>query len=222
MKTKLTDLIRFASDPWPGRALSVQPGDLSTFVQQGLGLKPPTVFRTWDQLSANGQRNSYYGLDTPSAHPLRNAPTNDAAGGIVYFDDSPDRDSFDAMLRLMQVGTRSVEYLAFWEKSENPLEDRFVEQIRFMAPYAIGLFGASMTNETRALAKQQVTLGDALWAFVEDQQERYGQHAFPPELGGMLGGDGDWAKESLAYGFMVENSYNQVFRIWSRAWLVTK
>ena len=36
------------------------------------------------------------------------------------------------------------------------------------------------------------------------------------------GGDGDWAKESLCFGLMVENGYQGVYRIWSRAWLVTK
>jgi hypothetical protein len=35
-----------------------------------------------------------------------------------------------------------------------------------------------------------------------------------------FGGDGERAKESLAFGFMVENAYYGVYRIWSRAWLV--
>jgi hypothetical protein len=37
-----------------------------------------------------------------------------------------------------------------------------------------------------------------------------------------MGGDADWAKESLAYGSMVENAYRGVYRLWSRTWLVTK
>ena len=37
-----------------------------------------------------------------------------------------------------------------------------------------------------------------------------------------MGGDGDYAVEELSFGFMLENEYNQVYRIWSRAWLVTK
>jgi hypothetical protein len=34
--------------------------------------------------------------------------------------------------------------------------------------------------------------------------------------------DGDWAKESLCFGFMMENEYHGICRIWTRAWLVTK
>ena len=40
-------------------------------------------------------------------------------------------------------------------------------------------------------------------------------------LRGLFGGDGDFAREELAFGFMVENDYHHVYRIWSRAWLVT-
>jgi hypothetical protein len=46
--------------------------------------------------------------------------------------------------------------------------------------------------------------------------------AFTDKLSGTLGGDGDWAKESLAFGFLVENSYWAVYRVWSRPRLVTK
>jgi hypothetical protein len=42
------------------------------------------------------------------------------------------------------------------------------------------------------------------------------------ELRGTLHGDGDWAKEKLAFGFMIENGSNGVYRVWSRPWLVTK
>jgi hypothetical protein len=42
------------------------------------------------------------------------------------------------------------------------------------------------------------------------------------DLYGAMGGDGDWAKEELCFGFMMENEYHGVCRIWTRAWLVTK
>ena len=41
-------------------------------------------------------------------------------------------------------------------------------------------------------------------------------------LAGMFGGDGDDSREKLSFGRMVENGYHHVYRIWSRAWLVTK
>lgn len=40
--------------------------------------------------------------------------------------------------------------------------------------------------------------------------------------GRRFGGDGEWARESLAFGFLVENQYHSIYRIWTRAWLVTK
>ncbi|MEI9999893.1 MAG: hypothetical protein WDO13_12425 [Verrucomicrobiota bacterium] len=42
------------------------------------------------------------------------------------------------------------------------------------------------------------------------------------QLRGTFGGDGDWAKESLCFGLLVENNDLGVYRLWSRAWLVTK
>jgi hypothetical protein len=44
----------------------------------------------------------------------------------------------------------------------------------------------------------------------------------PSVIGGTFGGDGDWAKERLCFGVMVENSSWMAYRIWSRAWLITK
>jgi hypothetical protein len=42
------------------------------------------------------------------------------------------------------------------------------------------------------------------------------------KLTGTFGRDGDWAREALCFGFTVENAFHGVYRIWSRAWLVTK
>jgi hypothetical protein len=43
-----------------------------------------------------------------------------------------------------------------------------------------------------------------------------------PRIEGKMGGDGDFAREMLGFGFMLENDYHEISRIWSRAWLVTK
>jgi hypothetical protein len=95
-----------------------------------------------------------------------------------------------------------------------------VEQLRIVSRLTLpGLFGAALNDETMPLVRQALTVGDALWAFIENQERTWGA---PGALGGAMGGDGDWAKESLGYGFMVENAYFGVYRIWGRAWLVTK
>ena len=71
------------------------------------------------------------------------------------------------------------------------------------------------------MTTQTVSIGDLIWKFIEDQQREYGK-GYSAQLDGLFGGDGDWAKEKLAFGFLVENEYQGVYRLWSRAWLVTK
>ena len=63
-------------------------------------------------------------------------------------------------------------------------------------------------------------IGELIWSLIEwfRQEERAGRYS----IQGALGGDGDWARESLAFGFMVENEYYAVYRFWTRAWLITK
>jgi hypothetical protein len=59
--------------------------------------------------------------------------------------------------------------------------------------------------------------------FLAEQNEKWcPDDRFSHALSGTAGGDGDWAKEALVSGFMVQNSYWAVYRLWSRAWLVTK
>ncbi len=90
------------------------------------------------------------------------------------------------------------------------------------APYALtSLFGVERTPASAGYFRQPHPLGEIAWQFLENQRERWGS-GFSSRLSGLFGGDGDWAKEELCFGFMVENGYNAVYRLWSRAWLVTK
>lgn len=89
---------------------------------------------------------------------------------------------------------------------------------RFALKYA---FGTLSEEEYASLSEQPFTVGELVWRFIEDQQQHYGS-GYSRELEVVMGGDGDWAKETLAFGFMVENEYQSVCRVWSRAWLVTK
>ena len=63
---------------------------------------------------------------------------------------------------------------------------------------------------------------DFLWAFLVGQAREFGTGMGSPKLAGVLGGDGNFTQEKLSFGLMVENAYYHVYRIWSRAWLVTK
>jgi len=217
--TKLPERIHIAPAIWPGRTLKVQPGDLAHFVPPGLGLAAPAVMRPWDSLGDLPSRANCYGFGQPSIHPFLNAPVNDACGAVVYFDGNPRREQFDSLLQLLDVSGALQEYAAFWAESADPKTERYLQQLRIIGRSTLtSIFGAEVSDEQDTFLKQNLVVEDALWAFIADQQETFSRS----ELRGVMGGDGDWAKEDLAFGFMVENSYNHVYRIWSRPWLVTK
>jgi hypothetical protein len=188
----------------------------------GMGFAGPMIVRPWDTLSSALDRPNYYGFQGHQSGPLQDAPISEPAGGVVYFDGSPPREDFEALLRLMRVRTQESEYAAFLGEAESPIDERFIVQVRLVSRWALaGIFRASTDGDAGSLVAQTLTVGDALWAFVEDQQQRWGT-GMGGELSGTMGGDGDWAKEALAFGFMVENAHHGVYRLWSRAWLVTK
>ena len=219
MNTELERIIRIAPETWPGKPLRLQPGDLAHFVPSGLGLEAPAVMSPWDTLEGVANRGGYYGFTQPSLHPFLNAPVNDACAGTVYFDDNPTHEQLDALFGLLEVRDRLTGFAAFWQQSTNPRKERYLEQLRIVSQGALGgIFHAEIGEEHQALLNQKLTMKEALWAFLENQQKRYPRDA----LHGTMGGDGDWAKETLGFGFMVENSYQRVYRIWSRAWLLTK
>jgi hypothetical protein len=213
---------RIAPPIWPGKALEVQPGDLTQFAPMGLGLNAPFVMRPWDKLSDMFSRTDYYGYHPRSNDPFRGAPVTDAAGGTVYFDGSPQTEHIGVLLRLMQVGSSHKSYAVFVGRAENPQDEGYLVQLRIVSSFALAqMFGATTGDETTRFLEQPLTVGELVLKFIEHQQNAWGT-GFSSRLAGTMGGDGDWAKESLAFGFLVENSYQAVYRIWSRAWLVTK
>jgi hypothetical protein len=219
LSQSLDEVLHIAPAVWPGKPLKNQPGDLTRFVPSGVGLGAPAVMNPWDTLDSVMQRRDYYGFTPPSPHPFLNAPINDECGGVVYFDASPPEEQFDALLQLLRVYMRKTDYAAFLGKAKDVMAERYVEQLRLISKGAVAyIFGAEINEETSPLVTQNLAARDALWAFIQDQQATLDRSA----LRGTLGGDGDWAKETLGFGFMIENSYHGVYRIWSRPWLVTK
>jgi hypothetical protein len=47
---------------------------------------------------------------------------------------------------------------------------------------------------------------------IDEQEERYGQ-GMSGELSGTFGGDGDWAREALCFGLLIENADLGVYRL---------
>jgi hypothetical protein len=208
---------------WPGRPLPVMPGDFSHYAPDGMGLNVPVVMRPWDSLDDAIRSHDYYGLSPRPTDPVRAAPEYDARGGVIYFDNGVAWETLSATLTLIGVQLLEKDFVVFFGSATHPLQERYADQARIIRRSTL----AQLYNpgpEVDALKPQTVTVGDYIHQFLSEQQGKWNGSggAFTSAMYGMFGGDGDWAKEDLCFGFMVENSYLGVYRIWSRAWLVTK
>jgi len=213
----LSEIVNLAPHPWPTK-VALEPGDLSLFAPMGLGLGAPMVLFPWDKPESLASRGNYYGFQERGTHPIKDAPRSNPCGGLVYFDNNLTKKQFDTLLKVLEVYAQAEKFLVFAQESEDPNEDGYLTQARVMSISALGMFGAAGGEEFSA---QTISLGEFLWRFMENERARWGT-GMSGKLEGLFGGDGDWARESLCFGFMVENSYQAIFRIWSRAWLVTK
>ncbi len=209
---------------WPGRELDPMPGDLDSYVTSGFGGAGPMVIQPWDKLETLGRQQGYYDLDEPDPDPIRGAPSSDPSGGCLYFDDDIDSGDLSAVLRVMGVQDLLQDYVLFGAESTATQEDRYLDQIRIISRGALTHLFDVPKDLVADLPKPTAPLEALIHAFVAAQRKKWNdpRYAFGGSLAGTLGGDGDWAKESLAFGFLMENQYWQVMRIWSRPWLVTK
>lgn len=216
----LEPFAKIAPAVWPGAELAAQPGDLSLFAPMGNGLGAPPVMMPWDDLGSVMSRGAYYGFHPHTGHPFTDAPITESGGGMIYFDDRCRQADIEAMYRLMEVYGKVTDYAAFVQESNDP-QDRYLTQLRIVSGGALSyLFQVPDTPESKALREQPLSVGELLWKFIEWHVQECDAGRY--SVDGTLGGDGDWAKESLCFGFMVENQYHAIYRIWTRAWLVTK
>lgn len=202
---------------WEKHTDTPLPGDETTFTPQGFLLQEPTIAFPW----RDSAPDRYYGAEEPSANPILNAPLQVASGGTVYFETTNSR-QIETMFAAMGVRLDSKDYVAFAASSPNPVESRYVDQLKFVSHGALrSLFDV---GDDKIPPEQTLTLRKALTEFVDEQSAKWEEpgRPFSSRLSGAAGGDGDWAKEALAFGFHVENSFWEIYRIWSRAWLVTK
>lgn len=162
--------------------------------------------------------------------PIAAAPITDpAGGGIVHFG-SIDRASFDGLVDLLAIGRGFDGGVAVFISTvlgaARQRERRYLAQLRAVSGSAMERdFGAKGLwegmGQPQALLRQGLNLEELLWNFVLHQQAYWGtSFADGRAPAGALGGDGEDAREQLAFGLMAEQ--DGICRIWSRAWLVNR
>lgn len=176
------------------------------------------------------QGNGVYGLQGQPVDPFTSAPRDEAQGGVVFFDNNVAEVHFMGMLRVLgimltppTVISGRKDYALFFGTSENPRRDGYLTQIRVVSRFGLRyLYGAIDDEAYRSFEEQRLTVPELFWGFIGAQRREWGTHFGSAKLAGTFGGDGHFAQEQLSFGLMVENSYHHIYRIWSRAWLVTK
>jgi hypothetical protein len=210
------DDVRLSAADWPQNCAEPRPGDLQVFIPQGFGLGAPAIITPY----GGPPQQSYYGFHAAQAHPFLNGPLTESSGGTLYFDDNASLQTLQETLGLMGV-YQTLDYVAFGKSSSDPIGKRYLDQIRLVTHSALAsIFGATNSQPP---PQQTLHVPEAVCAFITAQRSKWNDgYAFSSKLAGTAGGDGDWAKESLAFGFHVENTYWGIYRVWSRSWLVTK
>ena len=201
---------------WPGKALPVMPGDFSKYAPPGRGLDVPLNESPFDYYD--------YRFEPREADPIRGAPRSTPSGGVIYFDHRDAWDKVEAALALMGVILKNPDFVVFGRESREPIRDRYLDQVRIMSKFALGQV-FRLYNEAAAIATQPVTVGELIAQFLVDQEAKWyatNENTGSRRITGVFGGDTDWADERLGFGFMVENGPYDIYRLWSRAWFLTK
>jgi hypothetical protein len=160
-----------------------------------------------------------YGWQPHGGDPMINAPRTHECGGVVYFgaDESSQAvaQRLSVLFDVLGVQAHRRDYTVVWKDYEDPQRDGFVTCLRVITRNAL----EKLDREAAAgVPDQFLEAGELLQNFVLEEQCRLSDVV----LTGALGGDGEWAYERLAFGIMMENVDRQVYRIWSRLWLLTK
>lgn len=208
MTQPIEQLIDIYSPFWPGRTLSVPPGDLGLFAPSGIvDFGVPAI-----HAPAHPSHR-----DRP-ADPLRAAPLTEPAGGAVYIQGDAMPADLAGLMRLLRVDAAAADYAAFLARAADPLEDRFLTQLRLIrVPALVGIYHALSPDETRLFPDQRLTIGELVPAFVAGERRHWS--ARPAQSSTAEPGE-PRLQQALGFGFMVENAHYGVYRIWSRVWLL--
>lgn len=217
MTSGFPSALKLTPNEWPEGGAD-GPGSEDQFLPRGFLLGAPSVIFPYNR---DIPADHYYGAETNTGNPFKDAPLQDPCGGTVYFE-TTNRGWLETLMKLMGLRTDAQDYLAFAMSASDPVELRFLDQIKILSHAAAS--NVFKIDREKLPEPQEMTVGEAITGFVEAQANKWEEpgYTFSPRLSGSAGGDGDWAKEALAFGLHVENLYWGVYRIWSRPWLVTK
>ncbi len=223
MAHKIEEFVKLAPAVWPGERLAIQPGNLQLFAPMGngFGVFRQLPIREGDDFESIAlQQDYFYGFHPHNGHPFSGAPVTEAGGGTVYFDEDCTQQDIEALLRLMGVRSHCKQFAAFVQEAINP-QQRFLTQMRIVSGSALKyMFHIPDGPEFQTLTEQSLTVSEVIWKFIKHFRGEHEEGRY--SVDGALAGDGDTAYESLAFGFFVENAYHAIYRIWTRAWLITK
>jgi hypothetical protein len=165
------------------------------------------------------QGESLYGTKPQELNPFKfPIPTSDTAG-LVCFGPKIKKPDFKALMRVLDVsdGVRTG-YKFFELESQNPIQERYLRQLRLVSDFGLQF----AFDEKENVPGPYESSHERMWQFMQEEISKYGTCFGNEAIAGKAGGDGDYEQEALGFGFMVENSYYGIYRIWSRAWLCTK
>jgi len=188
--------------------LHPQPGDLSQFLAN----------QSARYLDANA-----HGMYT---NPILTAALYEGKGGTILFDNHIDPSDLETSMKaivMVEPPGALRSYVVYANESKNPKEDNYLRQLRFVSFFAMEhLFRAISHEQAEKLPLQPWLLTEAVRDFVQSERQFWGTGFGAPKLERLFGGNANSAREELSFGLQVENVYHGVFRLWSRAWLVTK
>ena len=199
--------VRISPPVWPGgEKLEVQPGDLSMFTY-GDGFYPPP-----------GQKS------TRVRSPLNAPPSCNPAHGAIFFDNDITFLDLGVLLRILEVRAHQKDFAVFVQESGQPGKDGYLVQMRLVSAFALTFLFHAL-GDCKELPPQKLSIEEAIWRFFRCERERWGVSFMEDRTGGLrglFGGDGNYAREQLSFGIVLEDRYYGVWRVLSRAWLVTK
>lgn len=122
--------------------------------------------------------NGVYGYQPTQFNPLSMAPKMEAVGGVLFFDNGISHDDFRALSRITNSDYQRKDYAAFYSQVPNLKEAGrygFIRQLRLVPKFALKyLFEAINENQYQNFPEQELTMAEAMWAFMEKERQEWG------------------------------------------------